>query len=51
MRTARILNITGIILFVISFLIGVPILVYLSIAFIITSVIYWRKKSKKVPEE
>jgi len=47
MSTAQILNILGIIFFVVSLLLWIPVLIYLSIAFIIASMIYWRINSNK----
>jgi len=47
MSTAQILNIIGIVFFVFSMLFWIPILIYLSIAFIVASIIYWRIVSKR----
>lgn len=46
MPTAQILNIVGISCLILALIFGIPILLYLSIAFITASIIYWRKKSK-----
>ena len=51
MSTAQILNIIGIIFLIVSFIIFEPILIYLSIAFIIASIIYWRMDSNKKSKE
>ena len=50
MSTAQKLNLLGAILFIVSLLFGIPILIYLSIAFILASIIYWRVKSNKKSE-
>jgi len=45
MTTARILNVIAAIFLVVALFISEPILIYLSIAFLAASMIYWRIKA------
>ena len=47
MTTARILNVIAAIFLVVALFISEPILIYLSIAFLAASMIYWRIKASK----
>ena len=42
MKFARILNVIAGVLFVVSLIIWMPLLIYLSIGFLVASIIYWR---------
>jgi hypothetical protein len=45
MKTARILNVIAAIFLVVALFIFEPLLIYLSIAFLAASIIYWRIKA------
>jgi hypothetical protein len=47
MDTARVLNVTAIIFFAVSMIIFSPVLIYLSIAFLAASIIFWRIAAKR----
>ena len=47
MSIVRILNVIAIILFIISFMLDNALLIYLSIGFLVASIIFWRVKANK----
>ena len=51
MKTARILNIIALVLFAGSLLVMIPILIYLSIGFLVASIIYWRVQANKISQK
>lgn len=51
MQTARILNIIAIVFFIVSFILFMPILIYIAIAFMAASIIYWRVMANRNSSE
>ena len=48
MKFARILNVIAGVFFVVSLIIWMPLLIYLSIGFLVASIIYWRIVANKM---
>jgi len=51
MSTAQILNVIAIIFCGISLMVFIPLLIYISIAFLVASIIFWRVKANKISKE
>jgi len=48
MKFARILNVVAGVLFAVSLIIWLPLVIYLSIGFLVASIIYWRIVANKI---